>query len=998
MCGTCRSVYSSSWYLLQHVQNIHHVKIYENDPDVRKSPSPPPPLRKLENALVKKILSSALSDASKPEFDAKRETTETPPSGTQVQHHHSSSRPPPLSLSGGPQQHRSPTRQSPASAGLTPGFPPHSSTFLFHQGPSPFNRPSLPHEMTLISPLSGDPFRRMTPFGAPFEPPMPGFPFGSTSSFDADSMEDFYSQRLRRLANTSSPTASQAPPSTTQHTPPPLTAAAPPPEPSLHTSPRLSSSSDVDASTTKTTVPTTPTMETDVASSGKLKACEFCGKCFRFQSNLIVHRRSHTGEKPYKCPLCPHACTQASKLKRHMKTHNCAQLSSVCGGSSLLMGLCGSGGDGSENQSDAGSSSGSKMSNEDDGNSEAEGEDEEEEEEDLEELDREEEFRQMFMKHQKAAQLKLENEQPTDLSRRTDGELVVPPEPTDLTVSSLQSCTTAQQRSSLLTEMMANSGLGNIQQYKEAFNQALAEQGDDDDDEDDDDEGMEMNGSTEDLEQSSDGGVADGTKPSADNEVDLTSDTEQECESSQAAKRIKLEQLGKSEPPAHSVPSTVPNHMFQPFVRDPRDLIFPNIWYPPPAMNQHEVFSSAFMRAEPFMTSAAIAACQLRENGMPTMRLKTGASPKTTLGLTSPLHVSMTATSPTRVSSSSAVAAAAVALSYRTRRRNDMCEFCGKVFKNCSNLTVHRRSHTGEKPYKCELCNYACAQSSKLTRHMKTHGRLGKDIYRCKFCCMPFSVPSTLEKHMRKCVENHNPSTSPPPQQQLPPLTLSNPGDGRSYSENHSPLTPPQLPPLPAMTPIETGDSIPHSYLDNHSPLTPPPPPNMPPLPLTSPSERNCDNIATVQTKTSESRSPLDVPKLPQPLLASLRIDRNSSNDSMQNHSPPMPLELPLTLSETGVIDDSLQKFKENHSALSLSLSMPMDSSSKDACVRKFLANHQLRRSSLDGHLAYMPSHQPASLLPTAMPALTNSGTVSALLDVAPRAAAMTVVNTEASQ
>ncbi|KAK4021194.1 hypothetical protein OUZ56_003113 [Daphnia magna] len=85
-------------------------------------------------------------------------------------------------------------------------------------------------------------------------------------------------------------------------------------------------------------------------------------------------------------------------------------------------------------------------------------------------------------------------------------------------------------------------------------------------------------------------------------------------------------------------------------------------------------------------------------------------------------------------------------------RRNDTCEYCGKVFKNCSNLTVHRRSHTGEKPYKCELCSYACAQSSKLTRHMKTHGRLGKDVYRCRFCEMPFSVPSTLEKHMRKCV------------------------------------------------------------------------------------------------------------------------------------------------------------------------------------------------------------------------------------------------------
>jgi len=97
------------------------------------------------------------------------------------------------------------------------------------------------------------------------------------------------------------------------------------------------------------------------------------------------------------------------------------------------------------------------------------------------------------------------------------------------------------------------------------------------------------------------------------------------------------------------------------------------------------------------------------------------------------------------------------------RGRNDTCEFCGKVFKNCSNLTVHRRSHTGEKPYKCEMCSYSCAQSSKLTRHMRTHGRMGKDIYKCRFCDMPFSVASTLEKHMRKCVvsKKHGPGSWP---------------------------------------------------------------------------------------------------------------------------------------------------------------------------------------------------------------------------------------------
>jgi hypothetical protein len=91
------------------------------------------------------------------------------------------------------------------------------------------------------------------------------------------------------------------------------------------------------------------------------------------------------------------------------------------------------------------------------------------------------------------------------------------------------------------------------------------------------------------------------------------------------------------------------------------------------------------------------------------------------------------------------------------RGKNDTCEYCGKVFKNCSNLTVHRRSHTGEKPYKCELCPYSCAQSSKLTRHMKTHGKTGKDIFKCRYCDMPFIVATTLEKHVRACAAEHKP-------------------------------------------------------------------------------------------------------------------------------------------------------------------------------------------------------------------------------------------------
>ena len=82
--------------------------------------------------------------------------------------------------------------------------------------------------------------------------------------------------------------------------------------------------------------------------------------------------------------------------------------------------------------------------------------------------------------------------------------------------------------------------------------------------------------------------------------------------------------------------------------------------------------------------------------------------------------------------------------------RDNSCKFCGKLFKNTSNLTVHIRSHTGEKPYKCNKCEYSCAQSSKLTRHMRIHTK-ADSAFNCTFCDMPFSVLTTLEKHMRKC-------------------------------------------------------------------------------------------------------------------------------------------------------------------------------------------------------------------------------------------------------